>query len=55
MIELSAIFNSFYAQEKIIDKDNLAASAYKVALTKAFRMTMQNGLYLLGIDVPERM
>ncbi len=52
--ELAATFNSFYAGGKIVDKDD-PASPYKLALTEAFLTTMKNGLYLLGIDVPEKM
>ncbi len=54
LIELSSAFNSYYAVNKIIDeKDSL--SSYRVALTKAFVSVMKNGLWVLGIKVPERM
>ena len=55
LIELAANFNSFYASGQIIDTSDTSTSLYKVALTEAFAATMKNGLYLLGIDVPERM
>lgn len=51
LIELAGEFNSFYAKEKIVDKN----SPYKIALTEAFLITLTNGLNLLGIKVPERM
>lgn len=51
LIELAGEFNSFYAKEKIVDKN----SPYKIALTEAFLTTLTNGLNLLGIKVPERM
>ena len=54
LIDLSAGFNSFYANEKIVDKTN-SDSPYKVALTRAFQITIKNGLYLLGIKSPEKM
>jgi arginyl-tRNA synthetase len=54
LLEIAAVFNSFYAQEQIVNKDD-AASAYKLALTEAFVATMKNGLYLLGIEVPVKM
>jgi arginyl-tRNA synthetase len=54
LIELSSAFNSWYAAEQIVDKEG-TFSPYKVALTKAFATTMQNGLWLLGIKAPERM
>ncbi|KKP64393.1 MAG: Arginine-tRNA ligase [Candidatus Moranbacteria bacterium GW2011_GWF2_34_56] len=52
--DLSAEFNSFYANTKIADEKNVD---YKnnVALTEAFRMTLKNGLYLLGIEAVEKM
>ena len=55
LIELAANFKSFYASGQIIDMSDRNASLYKVALTEAFALAMRNGLYLLGIDVPEKM
>ncbi len=55
LIELAANFNAFYASGQIIDMGDANTSLYKVALAEAFAATMKNGLYLLGIDVPERM
>jgi len=54
LIELSAIFNSWYANTQIVDKNN-TASAYRVALTESFLTISKNGLNLLGIRVPDRM
>jgi arginyl-tRNA synthetase len=53
-LELSALFNSFYGQGKIVDAAD-PASSYKLALTHAFRVTIVNALDLLGIDVPDKM
>lgn len=54
LIELASSFNAFYAEEKIIDKED-QISPYKIALTEAVGQVLRNGLYLLGIKVPERM
>ncbi len=54
LTELARAFNGFYANNKIIDKND-KNSSYRVALTSAFATTMKNGLKLLGILVPERM
>lgn len=54
LLSLGQTFNSWYAVTKIVDKDD-TSSTYKLALTEAFRITMKNGLYLLGIETPERM
>jgi arginyl-tRNA synthetase len=54
LVELAASFNHFYAHEQIVDKSD-PHSPYKLALTKAFRIVMENGLALLGIKVPEKM
>lgn len=54
LLELSQAFNSWYGNTKIIDEAD-PTSPYKLALTKAFTQTMTNGLYLLGISVPEKM
>ena len=54
LIELAGAFNSWYANEQIV-KVGDPASPYKVALTEAFAKAMKNGLWLLGIKVPEKM
>lgn len=55
LTELASAYNSFYGQNLIINMDDIDGSGYRLALTEAFRTTMINGLYLLGIEVPERM
>lgn len=52
LTELAGAFNSWYANEKIIGSDH---EEYKLALTAAFAQTMKNGLWLLGINAPEKM
>lgn len=54
LIEISSAFNSFYANNKIVDKND-ANSPYKVALTDAFSIILKNGLDLLGINVVKKM
>jgi arginyl-tRNA synthetase len=54
LIELAGTFNSYYAQNKIVDLKD-PHSRYRVALTQAVMWTMKNGLYLLGIQAPNRM
>jgi len=53
LTELAGVFNSLYAKEQVLDGSSLAP--YKVARTEAFAVTMQNGLWLLGMKAPERM
>lgn len=52
LTELASAFNSFYAKEKIIGGEH---EAYNIALADAFRITMQNGLWLLAIKTPQKM
>lgn len=54
LFELAQTFNSFYGNNKIADNTDENAP-YKVALTKAVAQTIKNGLYLLGIEAPERL
>lgn len=51
LTELASLFNSFYGQGKIVEE----GAGYKILLTQAFYITMQNGLELLGMEVPEKM
>lgn len=54
LTELASAFNSFYAQETIIDTND-EYTPYKLALTSAVRETLNRGLYLLGIIAPKYM
>jgi arginyl-tRNA synthetase len=54
LIELARAFNSFYAGNQIVNKED-KESSYKVALTFAFTFVLKQGLHLLGIEAPERM
>ncbi len=54
LIDLAGAFNSYYAQNKIVDKSD-KSSSYKVALTEAVAITLKNGMYLLGIQAPLKM
>ena len=54
LIQLAGIFNTFYAVEKVADPDDEYAP-YKAAVADAVRITLENGLWGLGIKAPERM
>jgi arginyl-tRNA synthetase len=52
LTQLASEWNSFYANERIRGGEY---EAYKLMVAAAFVATMENGLGLLGIPVPERM
>ncbi len=52
MINLSRAFHSYYNNNKIIGSENEASS---LAVIKAAKQVIKNGLTLLGINAPERM
>lgn len=54
LMSLAGAFNRYYATNQIIDEAD-PLSSYRVALTKKFSETMTDGLWLLGIKVPEKM
>jgi len=54
LTELASEFNSFYATEKIADANDEYAP-YKVVVTEVVGRTLKQGLWVLGIDAPERM
>lgn len=55
LIELSSAFNVFYTHNQIIDIQNVDVTKERIVVTKAFVSTMKKGLYLLGVDVPQKM
>jgi arginyl-tRNA synthetase len=54
LTDLAGAFNTFYAQEKIADAADQFAP-YKAALAQAVGQTLQNGLWVLGIEAPEKL
>lgn len=54
LLELSSAFNRYYGERQIADAKEKTAP-YRVALTRSFKTVMTNGLWLLGIKVPEKM
>lgn len=53
--ELAGSFNQYYASEQVIDATNKVETEHRLAIVEAFYKTMQNGLHLLAIQVPEKM
>lgn len=54
LTELSGLFNSFYGAQKIADAKD-PTSPYKLAVTQAFHIVLQNGLAAIGIASPASM
>ncbi len=52
--DIAQAYNRFYYEHRILDEDK-AGTAARVALTKATRDVIRTGLYLIGIEAPERM
>lgn len=53
--KLASYFHSFYNACKVIDMENEALSAQRVALLKATRITLKNALNLIGVEAIEKM
>ena len=54
LVELAHAFNSWYGNTRIIDQTN-PMLIYNLQLTNAVNIVMKNGLWILGIEVPEKM
>lgn len=54
LTKLASEFNTFYGNTQILIEENEYMN-YHLNLIKAFTQTMKNGLWLLGIEIPERM
>ena len=53
--ELATTFHAFYRDARVVDVDEPARSAARLALADAARVTLANALHLLGISAPESM
>ncbi len=54
IIELASAFNRFYYEHRVID-DDAAKTAARLYLSQAVKQVIKTGLWLIGVDAPERM
>ena len=52
---LASLFHTFYNECKVIDKDNIDLTAQRVVLAKMTRITIKNGLKLIGVEALNKM
>ena len=52
--ELCKAYNKFYYENRILDENDGVREA-RVRLTRAVKNTIKTGLYLIGMEAPERM
>ncbi|WP_068673853.1 arginine--tRNA ligase [Oceanobacillus sp. Castelsardo] len=55
VFDLATLLHSFYNAEKVLDQDNKEQTNARIALMKAVRTTLANGLNLIGVSAPEKM
>ena len=53
--ELATCFHKFYDVQRIVDPEKKEVSRERLGLTDAVRITIANGLRLLGISTPKKM
>ena len=53
--ELAKAYNRFYTEVSIFQETDPAALSFRVALSNMVAQTIKKGMFLLGIEVPDRM
>ena len=53
--QLAQAYNKYYFEHRIMDENDPAGTAAILALTRAARDVIKTGLYLIGVEAPERM
>ena len=53
--QLAQAYNKYYFEHRIMDEADPAGSAARVKLTRAVRDVIKTGLWLIGVEAPERM
>ncbi len=53
--ELVKEFNQFYHDYSVLKEENEAIRSFRIALSAQVGKVIHNGMWLLGIDIPERM
>ncbi len=54
LLEIAKLYNKMYFESRIIGEEENVKN-FRLALTKCVKTVLKNGLWLLGIDVPEKM
>ncbi|MBR5559982.1 MAG: arginine--tRNA ligase, partial [Clostridia bacterium] len=52
---LAQAYNKYYFEHRIMDENDAAGTAARVRLSDAVRDVIKTGLYLIGVEAPERM
>lgn len=52
---LAQAYNKYYFEHRIMEENDPSGSAARVKLTDAVRDVIKTGLYLIGVEAPERM
>ncbi len=55
LAELATVFHKFYAVCRVLDSENIELSRARLALARATKTILADGLGLLGVSAPERM
>lgn len=55
LFELAQIFNNFYQKYRILNASEEKEKTFRLALTATVGIILKQGLYLLGIQAPEKM
>ncbi|RKQ31544.1 arginine--tRNA ligase [Oceanobacillus halophilus] len=55
VFDLATLLHSFYNAVKVLDQDNEELTSARIALMKSVRITLANGLQLIGVTAPEKM
>ena len=53
--EIAKAFNKFYYEHRVLDEQEPNATMARLALTRAVADVIKTGLYLIGVEAPERM
>src|SRR5690625_2055454 len=55
VFDLASLLHSFYNAEKVLDAENPELTKARIALMKAVRITIANGLKIIGVGAPVKM
>jgi len=55
IFDLSSLLHSYYNAEKVINEDQLELTKARLALMETVKITIANGLRLIGVHAPEKM
>ena len=53
--DIAQAYNKFYYEHRVLEENDPAGTLARLALTRAVQDVIRTGLFLIGVETPEKM